>query len=225
MKSQTCLGTSYWKRKFVWLFDTTVRLPEPGHLEKDFVQSQRFLKTTDSHFFFCKRTNNIHEFEGCFLRGQVRSNAFKVLVPLQEKLENLLFSEIVVIGQSSSKCPSSSSRTVKDRYSWLAFVLQQLINSKWRLFMLPMGTSLESLYFFRLHGIDLAGSNFIFLVINRTYEAIGHTFYMSTRGKLYVNFVTLMTEEIFHEEIHLLEAKSKRYTTSLIRWPKKSVLL
>lgn len=88
-----------------------------------------------------------------------------------------------------------------------------------------MGTSLESLYFFRLHGIDLAGSNFIFLVINRTYEAIGHTFYMSTRGKLYVNFVTLMTEEIFHEEIHLLEAKSKRYTTSLIRWPKKSVLL
>ena len=56
--------------------------------------------------------------------------------------------------------------------------------------MLPMGTSLESLYFFGLHGIDLAGSNFIFLVINRTYEAIGHTFCMSTRGKLYVNFVT-----------------------------------
>ena len=72
-------------------------------------------------------------------------------------------------------------------------MLQQLINSKWRLFMLPMGTSLESLYFFGLHGIDLAGiagSNFIFLVINRTYEAIGHTFCMSTRGKLYVNFVT-----------------------------------
>ena len=44
--------------------------------------------------------------------------------------------------------------------------------------------------FFRVHGIDLAGSNFIFLVINRTYEAIGHTFCMSKRGKLYVNFVT-----------------------------------
>ena len=151
--------------------------------------------------FFCKHTNNIHEFEDCFLRGQVRSNAFKVfngyiveswilLVPLQKKLENLLFSEIVVTGQSSSKCPSSSSRTVKDRYSWLAFKSQQLINSKWRLFMLPMGTSLESLYFFGLHGIDLAGSNFIFLVINRTYETIGHKFCMSTRGKLYVNFVT-----------------------------------
>ena len=191
MKSQICLGTSYWKRKFVWLFNITVRLPEPEHLEKEFVQSQRFLKTRDSQVF-CKRTNNIHEFEGCFLRGQVRSNAFKVfngyiveswilLVPLQKKLENLLFSEIVVTGQSSSKCPSSSSRTVKDRYSWLAFKSQQLINSKWHLFMLPMGTSLESLYFFVLHGIDLAGSNFIFLVINRTYEAIGHTFCMSTR--------------------------------------------
>ena len=138
--------------------------------------------------FFCKRTHNIHEFESCFLRSQVRSNAFKVfnvhiveswilLVTLQEKLENLLFSEIVVIEQSSSKCPSSSSRSVKDRYSWLPFMLQQLINSKWRLFMLPMGTSLESL-------------NFIFLVINRTYEAIGHKFCISSRGKLYVNFVT-----------------------------------
>ena len=126
---------------------------------KKIVQSERFLKTKGSKVF-CKRTNNIHEFEGCFLRGQVRSNAFKVfigyvveswtlLVPLQEKLANLLFSEIVVIRQSSSKNPSSSGRTVKDRHSWLVFILQQLINSKWRLFMLPMGTSLESLFFFR----------------------------------------------------------------------------
>ena len=28
--------------------------------------------------FFCKRTNNVHEFEGCFPRGQVSSNGFKV---------------------------------------------------------------------------------------------------------------------------------------------------
>ena len=28
--------------------------------------------------FFCKGTHKIHKFEGCFLRGQVSSNAFKV---------------------------------------------------------------------------------------------------------------------------------------------------
>ena len=36
-----------------------------------------------------------------------------LLVRLQKKLEILLFSEIVVIGQSSSKCFGSSSRIVK----------------------------------------------------------------------------------------------------------------
>ena len=52
--------------------------------------------------FFGKRNNKIHELEGCFLRGQVSSNGFKVfngwivepwilLVHLQKKLENLLF--------------------------------------------------------------------------------------------------------------------------------------
>ena len=46
------------------------------------------------------------------------------------------------------------------------------------------------LFFFGLHGKDLEGSNFIFLAINRTYEATGHKFCMSTRGKLYVNFAT-----------------------------------
>ena len=29
-------------------------------------------------FFFCKRTSNIHKFEGCFLRGEVTSKGFKV---------------------------------------------------------------------------------------------------------------------------------------------------
>ena len=44
---------------------------------KKIVNSQRFLKTKQK--FFCKWTNNIHKFEGCFLRGQVTSNGFKVL--------------------------------------------------------------------------------------------------------------------------------------------------
>ena len=34
-----------------------------------------------------------------------------------------------------------------------------------------------------------------------------------------------MTEEIFHDEIHLVEAKSKRYMMRLISWPKKSLLM
>ena len=36
-----------------------------------------------------------------------------VVGPFAKKLEILLFSEVVVIGQSSSKCPGSSSRIVK----------------------------------------------------------------------------------------------------------------
>ena len=43
--------------------------------------SQRFLKTKDSQFF-CQQTNSIHKFNGCFLRGQVSTNGFKVFVPL-----------------------------------------------------------------------------------------------------------------------------------------------
>ena len=45
---------------------------------KKIIQSQRFLKTTDSQVFCCERTNNIRKFEGCFLRRQVISNGFKV---------------------------------------------------------------------------------------------------------------------------------------------------
>jgi len=73
-----------------------------------------FMKTKDSQCFFCIRTNNIHKYEGCFLRGQVSSNGFKVfngfiveylnvIGLFAKKLYNLLFSENVVIGQSSSK--------------------------------------------------------------------------------------------------------------------------
>ena len=70
------------------------------------------MKTKDSPFFFCIPTNNIHKCEGCFLRGQVSSNGFKVfngfiveylnvIGLFAKKLDNLLFSENVVIGQSS----------------------------------------------------------------------------------------------------------------------------
>ena len=65
--------------------------------------------------FFCKRTSNIHKyFEGCFVRGQVCSNGFlksfqwlyhnmhswtlNFIGPFAKKLENLLFSNNVVIG-------------------------------------------------------------------------------------------------------------------------------
>ena len=70
-----------------------------------------------------KPTNNAHRFEDCFLRGPVSSNGFKVFNDciveylnfiglFAKKLENLLFSEMIVIGQSSSKCPSLNSHTI-----------------------------------------------------------------------------------------------------------------
>ena len=72
--------------------------------------------------------NNIHQFEGCFLRGQVSSNGFKnfngcivgyfnFIGPSAKTLENLLFWENVVIGQSSSKCPGLSVRTAMYLFS------------------------------------------------------------------------------------------------------------
>ena len=62
--------------------------------------------------FFAYGPNNIHKYEGCFLRGQVSLNGFKVfngfiveylnvIGLFAKKLDNLLFSENVVIGQSS----------------------------------------------------------------------------------------------------------------------------
>ena len=71
------------------------------------------MKTKDSQFFFIP-TNNIYKYEGCFLEGQVSLNGFKVfngfiveylsvIGLFAKKLDNLLFSENVVIGQSPSK--------------------------------------------------------------------------------------------------------------------------
>ena len=52
----------------------TMRLLEPGHLEEDYPITTVFEKKIFK--FFCKRTNNINEFEGCFLRGQLSSNGY-----------------------------------------------------------------------------------------------------------------------------------------------------
>ena len=56
----------------------TVWLLEPWHLEEDY-KLTTFFENKRIVSFFCKWTNNIHKFEGCFLRGQVTSNGFKVL--------------------------------------------------------------------------------------------------------------------------------------------------
>ena len=53
----------------------TVQLLEPGHLEEDYPITTVFEKKKIFKFFW-KRTNNINEFEGCFLRGQLRSNGY-----------------------------------------------------------------------------------------------------------------------------------------------------
>ena len=108
-----------------------------GHSNRDtwkkIVQSQRFLKKKilNCFFFFFFAygpCNNIHQFEGCFLRGQVSPNGFKAFkgciveylsfIGLSakkkgKKIENLLLwrGAKVVIGQSSSNCPSLSVRT------------------------------------------------------------------------------------------------------------------
>ena len=58
--------------------DITVRLLEPDTSKKIIQsQSQQFLKTKDSQVFR-RRTNNMHKFNGCCLRGPVSSNGFKV---------------------------------------------------------------------------------------------------------------------------------------------------
>ena len=44
---------------------------------KKIIQDHTLYENKDSQVL-CKRANNIDEFEGCFVRGQVSSNAFKV---------------------------------------------------------------------------------------------------------------------------------------------------
>ena len=91
---------------------------QTGTLGRRLYNHNVFWKQDSQVFFFFAYgpCNNIHQFEGGFLRGQVSSNGFKNFngciveylnfVSLSAKtLENLLFSENVVIGQFSSKCP------------------------------------------------------------------------------------------------------------------------
>ena len=84
-----------------------------------------FLKTKDCQVF-CKCTNKIQDstmqplktfkpFERIWPLRKQLSNLWMLLVRLQKNLENLLFSEIVVIRQSSSECPGSTSSTIKSR--------------------------------------------------------------------------------------------------------------
>ena len=57
----------------------TVQLRDPGNLEEYYPITKVFEKKKKIFKFFCKlRTNNIHEFEGCFLRGQLSSNGYTV---------------------------------------------------------------------------------------------------------------------------------------------------
>ena len=49
-----------------------------GALGRRLSKHDVFSKTKDSKVFFLQRTNNIHESDGCFLRGQVSSSSFKV---------------------------------------------------------------------------------------------------------------------------------------------------
>ena len=68
------------------------------HLEEDYPITTVFENNRFSSFF-CKRTNNIQENEGCFLRGQVcMVEPWILLLRLQKNLENLWFSKNIVIG-------------------------------------------------------------------------------------------------------------------------------
>ena len=98
------------------IYKITFRTLKPGHLEED-VQSQRFLKTNsqDSQVFFRKETNKI---EGSTIQPLKTGNCpqiFNVICPFAQKnIANLLFSENVMIGHSSSKCPGLSVRIVNE---------------------------------------------------------------------------------------------------------------
>ena len=134
---QPVLTNAFLYRLFQLVQFVTVRLLEPGTWKK-IIQSHVLWKQKILKFFFlqtdqfkvdrlqiivvakkyiyvCVQFHNwfIHEFEGCFLRGQVSSNGFKVfnpvfnscivepwilLVSLEKKLENLLFSKSFVNG-------------------------------------------------------------------------------------------------------------------------------
>ena len=61
----------------------TVRLLKPGNSEEGYPIATFFENRRLSNFFFRKRSNNMHKFEGCSLRGQVSSNGFNIFTGLQ----------------------------------------------------------------------------------------------------------------------------------------------
>ena len=85
-------------------------------LEK-IVKSQHFLKTKVSNGPITSINLRTVSWDSCIVQPWI------LLVHLQEKnLENLLFSENVVTGQSSSKCPSWSVHTViMDLGKWIKY--------------------------------------------------------------------------------------------------------
>ena len=85
-----------------------MRLIELGRLEGDYPITTVFEKKRVFKFF-CKQNNNIHEFKGCFLRGQVNSNSFIVfsqwtvecwilLVLLQKHLRIISLQKMLWVG-------------------------------------------------------------------------------------------------------------------------------
>ena len=74
------------------------------------VQSQRFLKTK----VFCKRTNNIKfkDFNGCIVEPRILLVRLQTKKKRRVRIENPLFSENVVIRQSSFKSDGFKSPTV-----------------------------------------------------------------------------------------------------------------
>ena len=122
-----------------------MQTPNSGHLEDNIVQSQHFLKTKDSQVF-CKWTNNIHKFEGCFLTGQVSSSGFKVFNScivkylnyiglFSKKLENLCFQKMLWLenllpSDSWLECPWCNlvSRPQKSNYQFVEIIWQEKRN-------------------------------------------------------------------------------------------------
>ena len=103
------------------LFKLTERTLKLGHLEEDCTITTFSENKILEFFFVCLffaygPCNNIHQFEGCFLIGQVNLNGFKksngciveylnFIILSAKTLENLLFWEHGVTGQFFSKCP------------------------------------------------------------------------------------------------------------------------
>ena len=99
---------------------------------KKIVQVQRFLKKEDSIVFLLDQMDQIHSrlnyatvenFKTVWSYLTFQETALKfmnVIGPFAKELENLLISENVVIGQSSSKCPGLSVCTVNSFCSHLS---------------------------------------------------------------------------------------------------------